>query len=162
MTRCETVLQPGRNCSIRIEKIKSSRSKSRKASGVFQNEIVYTCNFCSHRNSTKGTPKGHVKDLSAARSVLLDSSSAEKTENDPNSRGSSTNLPPVDCPPTPSGVVDFRSLAKSNKETILPETEGSVPNKRRKRKWSTVKEIATSSEREREQRFSNLAIPFRM
>ncbi|PQP99972.1 uncharacterized protein Pyn_25640 [Prunus yedoensis var. nudiflora] len=60
--RCETILQPGLNCTVRIEKNRSKkRRKSKKPTSFSQNNVVYTCHFCSHRNLKRGTPRGHMK-----------------------------------------------------------------------------------------------------
>ncbi|CAL9030124.1 unnamed protein product [Prunus brigantina] len=60
--RCETILQPGLNCTVRIEKNRSKkRGKSKKPTSFSQNNVVYTCHFCSHRNLKRGTPHGHMK-----------------------------------------------------------------------------------------------------
>ncbi|XP_008238833.1 PREDICTED: uncharacterized protein LOC103337456 [Prunus mume] len=60
--RCETILQPGLNCTVRIEKNRSKkRRKSKKPTSFSQNNVVYTCHFCSHRNLKRGTPHGHMK-----------------------------------------------------------------------------------------------------
>ncbi|CAL1407158.1 unnamed protein product [Linum trigynum] len=65
--RCETILQPGFNCTIRIEK---NRRKAAKRGGKSkinqtppQNYVIYTCHFCSFRNQKRGTSKGHVKSI---------------------------------------------------------------------------------------------------
>ncbi|PWA40809.1 RNAse P, Rpr2/Rpp21 subunit [Artemisia annua] len=56
--RCESMLHPGFNCTIRIEKNKTnSRHKGKKTTNHPRNNIVYTCNFCSHRNMKRGTPQ---------------------------------------------------------------------------------------------------------
>ncbi|CAN6586067.1 unnamed protein product [Malus baccata var. baccata] len=60
--RCETVLQPGFNCTVRIEKNRAKvRRRSKKITNFSQNNVVYTCHFCSHRNVKRGTPNGHMK-----------------------------------------------------------------------------------------------------
>ncbi|TYK16632.1 Rpr2 domain-containing protein [Cucumis melo var. makuwa] len=62
--RCETVLQPGSNCYIRIEKNNAKkRRRHKKASNVTQNVVAYYCHYCSCRNIKRGTPKGHMKVL---------------------------------------------------------------------------------------------------
>ncbi|KAI7743100.1 hypothetical protein M8C21_013594 [Ambrosia artemisiifolia] len=54
--RCESILHPGYNCTIRIEKNKSNAlRKGKKTTTHPQNNIVYTCHFCSHRNMKRGT-----------------------------------------------------------------------------------------------------------
>ncbi|XP_038986672.1 uncharacterized protein LOC103703120 isoform X2 [Phoenix dactylifera] len=57
--RCETILQPGYNCTVRIDKNEIKAST--------QNNIIYKCHFCSHRNLKGGTPTGHVKELLATK-----------------------------------------------------------------------------------------------
>ncbi|KAM7523711.1 hypothetical protein LguiA_013613 [Lonicera macranthoides] len=60
--RCECVLQPGYNCTIRIEKNRAKlRRRRKKPSLSSQNNVVYNCHFCSHRNLIRGTPLGHMK-----------------------------------------------------------------------------------------------------
>ncbi|XP_009375376.2 uncharacterized protein LOC103964201 isoform X1 [Pyrus x bretschneideri] len=62
--RCETVLQPGFNCTVRIEKNRAkARQRSKKLIHFSQNNVVYTCHFCSHRNLKKGTSNGHMKTI---------------------------------------------------------------------------------------------------
>lgn len=67
--RCESVLQPGFNCTIRIEKnMKKKRRRNKSQSHIpSQNNVVYKCHFCSHPNSMRGTQKGYVKDLLRSR-----------------------------------------------------------------------------------------------
>lgn len=67
--RCETVLQPGFNCNVRIEKVSANKKKhmrcKKKKPNMFlpQNNVVYYCNLCSHRNLKRGTTKGQMKDM---------------------------------------------------------------------------------------------------
>lgn len=62
--RCETVLQPGFNCTIRIEKNQvKSRRRWKKPKASMQNRVVYKCHFCSHHNLKRGTPVGHMKEI---------------------------------------------------------------------------------------------------
>ncbi|KAI3860963.1 hypothetical protein MKW92_028168 [Papaver armeniacum] len=69
--RCESILQPGSNCTVRIEKHGTKKKKMMKwrtnSSGPPQNKVVYTCNFCSHGNLKRGTSKNHMKELLLAR-----------------------------------------------------------------------------------------------
>ncbi|XP_012573200.1 uncharacterized protein [Cicer arietinum] len=47
--RCETVLHPDFNSTVRIEKNRSRvRNRHKKSGNIAQNNIVYTCHFCSH------------------------------------------------------------------------------------------------------------------
>ncbi|KAL9322692.1 hypothetical protein ACSQ67_010745 [Phaseolus vulgaris] len=62
--RCETVLQPGFNSSVRIKKNKSKvRHRHKKSGNISQNNVVYKCHFCLHHNLKRGTPKGHIKGI---------------------------------------------------------------------------------------------------
>ncbi|XVE57887.1 hypothetical protein DITRI_Ditri04bG0126300 [Diplodiscus trichospermus] len=62
--RCETILQPGLNCTVRIEKNRAkARYRHKKPHILTQNTVVYSCHFCSHRNLKRGTPKGHMKEI---------------------------------------------------------------------------------------------------
>ena len=64
--RCETILQPGFKCTIRIEKNRANaRRRSKKPTNFTftQNNVVYTCHFCSHRNVKRGTSRGHMKGI---------------------------------------------------------------------------------------------------
>ncbi|XP_026453289.1 uncharacterized protein LOC113354058 [Papaver somniferum] len=66
--RCESILQPGSNCIVRIERNGTKKKKQRKNASVpSQNMVVYTCNFCSHRNLKRGTWKNHMKELLLAK-----------------------------------------------------------------------------------------------
>ncbi|XP_004300790.1 PREDICTED: uncharacterized protein LOC101309059 [Fragaria vesca subsp. vesca] len=61
---CETILQPGFNCTIRVEtsRAKARRRSKKPANFTFtQNNVVYTCHFCSESNVKRGTSRGHMK-----------------------------------------------------------------------------------------------------
>lgn len=64
--RCESVLQPGFNCTIRI---KNNRKKAKrcKKSNSGQNSVVYACHFCGDQNLIRGSGKGIVKGLLSSR-----------------------------------------------------------------------------------------------
>uniref|UniRef100_A0ACD5U516 Uncharacterized protein n=1 Tax=Avena sativa TaxID=4498 RepID=A0ACD5U516_AVESA len=64
--RCESVLQPGFNCTIRIKNNKK-KAKRRKKSNSGQNSIVYACHFCGDQNLIRGSGKGVVKGLLSSR-----------------------------------------------------------------------------------------------
>ncbi|KAE8676355.1 Bromo-adjacent domain-containing protein [Hibiscus syriacus] len=62
--RCETILQPGFNCTVRIEKNRANARHRRKKPHIStQNTVVYNCHFCLHRNLKRGTPEGHMKEI---------------------------------------------------------------------------------------------------
>ncbi|KAM3413244.1 hypothetical protein ACQJBY_004427 [Aegilops geniculata] len=64
--RCESILQPGFNCTIRIKKNKK-KAKRRKKSNPGQNSVVYACHFCGDQNLIRGSGKGVVKGLLSSR-----------------------------------------------------------------------------------------------
>ncbi|CAM8926766.1 unnamed protein product [Rhodiola kirilowii] len=60
--RCEAILHPGDNCTVRIEKNKACGPHKNKGSKVpTQNNVVYKCHFCSQQTVKRGTLKGHLK-----------------------------------------------------------------------------------------------------
>uniref|UniRef100_A0A1J3D8R7 Uncharacterized protein n=1 Tax=Noccaea caerulescens TaxID=107243 RepID=A0A1J3D8R7_NOCCA len=67
--RCETILQPGFNCKVRIEKVSAKKKKKhgrfKKPNIVVlpQNNVVYYCSSCSHRNLKRGTSRGQMKEI---------------------------------------------------------------------------------------------------
>ncbi|KAF5203127.1 RNase P Rpr2/Rpp21 subunit domain protein [Thalictrum thalictroides] len=66
--KCEAILQPGFNCTVRIEtngaKVRRRRNKLYHPT---KNVVIYTCHFCSFRNMKKGTPKYHMKEIFASK-----------------------------------------------------------------------------------------------
>ncbi|XP_047064689.1 uncharacterized protein LOC124672514 [Lolium rigidum] len=64
--KCESVLQPGFNCTIRIKNNKK-KAKRQKKSNYCQNSIVYACHFCADQNLIRGSGKGIVKILLSSR-----------------------------------------------------------------------------------------------
>uniref|UniRef100_A0A1J3GT52 Uncharacterized protein n=1 Tax=Noccaea caerulescens TaxID=107243 RepID=A0A1J3GT52_NOCCA len=61
--RCETILQPGFNCKVRIEKVSAKKKKKPNIVVLPQNNVVYYCSFCSHRNLKRGTSRGQMKEI---------------------------------------------------------------------------------------------------
>uniref|UniRef100_A0ACD5VM42 Uncharacterized protein n=1 Tax=Avena sativa TaxID=4498 RepID=A0ACD5VM42_AVESA len=88
--RCESVLQPGFNCTIRI-KNNRKKAKRRKKSNSGQNSVVYACHFCGDQNLIRGSGKGTVKGLLSSRK----SSSMDITNimDNKHSNGPKSNLP---------------------------------------------------------------------
>ncbi|KAF7150062.1 hypothetical protein RHSIM_Rhsim02G0230900 [Rhododendron simsii] len=89
--RCESILQPGYNCTFRLEKnrAKARRSRHKRPNISTQNNVIYTCHFCSHQNLKRGTPRGHTKDIcppkakspmksKSSSSIVLKSVNSEK------------------------------------------------------------------------------------
>ncbi|KAL9271610.1 hypothetical protein AKJ16_DCAP23420 [Drosera capensis] len=192
--RCETILQPGFNCKVRIEKnqAKKPRRKMKRLSAM-ENNVVYTCHFCSHKNLKRGTPKGHIKGITlpklptmpaAAKPVAQKISVMEQTtvsetqvkeKGDEASPAMSKSVE-ADCPVTPSVkpraslLLDSKRKRKAlglkktaDPEISLPvadtEKTSETSRKRRRKSWTTLKEIAESSEHERIQKISSVAVP---
>lgn len=79
--RRESILEPGENCTVRIEKNKvKTRRRCNKMKISTQNNVVYTCHFYSYQNIVRGTLEGYMKEISPPQAKRpLDSHSA-KTE----------------------------------------------------------------------------------
>ncbi|KAF5462241.1 hypothetical protein F2P56_018264 [Juglans regia] len=220
--RCETILQPGFNCTVRIEKNKAKAKRRRKKTNNFmQNNVVYKCLFCSHCNMRRGTPKGYMKEICPSKAKA--SSKSEPAKSRPQKRASlekgtrskdginKTNevaspaypreVPTTDSPITPlartataspaylrevpttdSPITPLartattlleakrrkRNLSMSKKlagpENNFTPTDAektvSTSNKRRRKSWTSLKEIAEASEHDSSRKFTNLTIPF--
>ncbi|XP_073131102.1 uncharacterized protein [Henckelia pumila] len=199
--RCESILQPGHNCTIRIEKNKPSKRRSHKKSDIAtQNNVVYNCHFCSHRNLMRGTPKGYIQEISppmteqpsrfdAANHVVERSTSL--TQSTPTTVKANNKMETVAFP-----ITDRQSLEPSSPSTLLPTTGRSLldskrkrnrssakkatepaegnstaadaeknrctSSKRRRKFWTSLKEIAQNAEHDSIKRFTNLTIPLFM
>lgn len=141
--RCESVLKPGMNCSIRVTRPKKKR-KAGKYGSV--NNITYICHFCKKGSATPGTPKEHVKTKRAqafarARLTALGSSQTNvvtdasknsvslnrEREIETNKAGSST--PVQNLPKAPEALLLSSSSTK----------------KRKRKGWATLKDLTLSS-----------------
>lgn len=184
--RCETILQPGYNCTIRVEKNRANASgscsrRSKKASTPTQNNVVYTCHFCSHRNLKRGTPKGHLKDVyppkskacpkvkpqKSAAQIPCSSESKIQAVNEISEVGSPVVKGEEESPTTPlTNLLDAkrrkrnRSGSKKLAEARGADVQASpsaTSSKRRRKSWTSLKEIAESHELDRN--ITNLKIP---
>ncbi|XP_011080956.1 uncharacterized protein LOC105164092 [Sesamum indicum] len=197
--RCESILQPGDNCTVRIEKnMSKSRCRRKKSSLTTQNNVVYRCHFCSHRNVMRGTPKGYVKEIcppnakpplkieSAISAVEKCASSAITTKSivkvnkvdtvalpTIDEQNLETSSPATPLPTTALSLLDSKRRKRTRsgvKKAAAPETistaadaEKSInaSSKRRKKSWTSLKEIAESSEHEiSKKKLTNSTIPF--
>ncbi|RDX95774.1 hypothetical protein CR513_21654, partial [Mucuna pruriens] len=178
--RCETVLRPGFNSTVRIEKNKSKvRHKHKKSGNITQNKVVYKCHFCLHQNLKRGTPKGHIKGICPSK----DKSSLESTPPSKSITGESsklekgivskdeaneTNVFPsrvvakdvilMDGLATPSSTNTTTLLEgkKRRRDSSLSKNAIKTTNevaksastscKRRRKSWTSLKEIAQSNE----------------
>ncbi|CAA2993986.1 uncharacterized protein LOC111378888 [Olea europaea var. sylvestris] len=78
---CESILEPGQNCTVRIETNKAKTRRRRKKMKIStKNNVVYTCNFCSHRNIVRGTPEGYMKETCQSKAEQLSDSNLAKSE----------------------------------------------------------------------------------
>lgn len=185
--RCESILQPGFNCTIRIEKCKNKKRKQSKETPIpSQNNVVYTCIFCYHRNVMKGTTKGHLKTLisssQSTRSELI-SGSKRQCSLDPEATDEKipTSQPKSSLSSKPKESITVGDLSAQKASLQSPAvlsselkarrlqfssngSEPSVSGKgsgRRKRKaWSSLKDIVERKDAETGQSVSKLVIPF--
>ncbi|XP_042484919.1 uncharacterized protein LOC122065177 isoform X2 [Macadamia integrifolia] len=215
--RCETILQPGYNCTIRIEKNRARvRRRHKKLNNPTQNNVVYTCHFCSQRNLKKGTPKGHMKEICVSRpkpaselervssapleSTILEkgverkqgnnnveeSISLEKTSISGSKSGSPEaflatheqialeNIPITPLVKTSRSLLEGKGKKRKKKgpgsnqaggsecNSATADTEGAASgsSKRRRKSWTTLKEIVEHSQLENNHKITNLSIPF--
>lgn len=213
---CESILQPGYNCTVRIEKNKAKARQGRRK--PTQNSVVYWCKFCSHRNLRRGTPKGHVKKIcpwepkpssksKGAKSKTQKSASVDSSKSSIGSRAefgriddvASTAIPeeistvnsslgvetfvaaaspavemsPATPLPTKGAALldskkrirkrpGSKSAAKSENASAEINAGDSVSGsrKRRRKGWTSLKEIAEANERNKIHSTAGLSIPF--
>lgn len=208
--RCESILQPGSNCTVRVE---TNGAKVRKRRNKLcvppKNIVVYTCQFCSHRNVKKGTPKRHMKEILASKPKMnseVESTTTGKklphpgsttkegkgcgeniakkelsiivsnSNNSPMHRELSKEVVSVENSPlTPKLLLlDNKRKRRQSKGSVSKEQVGNekgtatpiVENKtgessRKKRKgWSSLKEIAENSANINNGNIANLTLPF--
>ncbi|KAM6602257.1 hypothetical protein CsatA_021866 [Cannabis sativa] len=199
--RCETILQPGFNCTIRIEKNNAkARRRSKNHFTFTKNIVVHTCHFCSYRNFMGGTPKGHLKQICPPKVKTTEKSKTPKSNSlNPSSlkeagegKDGVENSGEPDLLPLPATSEEFpishspatpvvktvttlleakkrkrnRSVNKKQSESECSSnpTNGeksiTVSSKRRKKSWTTLKEIADSKDQAKNQEIADLPIPF--
>lgn len=187
--RCETVLQPGFNCTIRIEKNQvKSRRRWKKPKTSMQNTVVYKCHFCSHHNLKRGTPVGHMKEICpmkakpssrpqcGSKSPLKRSANTTKDtrSKDEVSKVDDEVLPSiskncVETPPLKSRITlegkkrrksgNNNSAESESNSAVTDDKTVGVSSRRRRTSWTSLKEIAERSEDDNG-RMANLTIPF--
>ncbi|KAK1353365.1 Ribonuclease P protein component 4 like [Heracleum sosnowskyi] len=203
--RCESILQPGSNCTVRIENDRAKVRRRKKSKAPLQNNVVYKCNFCSHRNLTRGTPRGHLKQLyppkdkahqksKGATSKLIkgpisdrvdlkDSVGTEKPEAASGrdimaiSEVGTADVSKDDLnnPVTPLARTGMtllearskkrnRSKPKKASESQISSTEAgetvTASNKRKRKTWTSLKEIAESGDNSNRRTLTKVPIPF--
>ncbi|XP_050226212.1 uncharacterized protein LOC126676127 isoform X2 [Mercurialis annua] len=189
--RCETVLEPGFNCTIRIEKTRA-KSRSRRKKPSCKNNVVYKCHFCSHRNLMRGTPKGYMKDICPSkrkqkRSYEESEPSKSIPENSVSSKkldesATKTEMAKIDeiaSPATPfmingSSLLDAKRRKRNrsgskkseesqdNKAAKDGEETVNASSKRKRKSWASLKEMAESNQQGGSGNVANLTIPFFM
>ncbi|CAA0820499.1 Unknown protein [Striga hermonthica] len=172
--RCESILEPGSNCTVRIERNKSNkrRQKHKKSNPTTKNNVVYRCHFCSHRNLVRGTPKDHLKEICPRKAKPPVKLEAPHVDAIGLPTSGEQNLE-MSCPETPSPATGLSLLdskrRKRNRSSVKKVTgDASAINaddeekskqgstKRRKRSWTSLKEIAESGSK----KFANVTVPF--
>ncbi|KAF9689340.1 hypothetical protein SADUNF_Sadunf01G0082100 [Salix dunnii] len=138
--QCEIILQPGFNCTIRIEKNRAkARHREKKFYTSTKNNVVYKCHYCSHFNLKRGTPKVHMKEIcppnpkpaaksKSAKSMLQKSAKSEEGtgSKDEIVKIYETTLPaiPVDSPIMNNPANPFPSIERDEiiktDDTALP------------------------------------------
>ncbi|KAL1188910.1 hypothetical protein V5N11_015906 [Cardamine amara subsp. amara] len=182
--RCETILKPGFNCNVRIEKAstkkKQSRFKKYNNISLPQNNVVYNCNFCSHRNLKRGTSKGQMKEIYPSKpktprkikkemmmkmpeetlSSMCVSSPERSVKDDQVEENSVVNTPK----PMMLTLERDKRIRKSKSkkpiesESVAEKTVGGS-NKRKRKSWTSIKEMAEAN---KSFRGVNYNIPFHL
>lgn len=203
--RCESILQPGSNCTVRIENNRAKVCRRKKSKAPLQNNVVYKCHFCSHRNLTRGTPRGHLKELyppkdkahpksKGANSKLVKAPISDRVDLDvsvgnvkPEAASgrdimaiaevaiSDVSKDELNNPVTPLARTGMtllearskkrnRSKPKKATESQISSTEAgetvTASNKRKRKTWTSLKEIAESGDNSNRRNLTKLPIPF--
>lgn len=175
--RCETILQPGINCSVRVLNHPQKARHKPRAFSKFVNVVVYSCNFCSHKNMKPGTHKEYLKKKTLEMpTVAMQKKSPKKiffkqTERNYDKSSISGSTPSLGNSPGTLMLTNLTSTTKKRKQKDLstpkglvssnqrPPSSGNSPStsisanlpstaKKRKRKGlSTLKELASSNQR---------------
>ncbi|XP_065858947.1 uncharacterized protein [Euphorbia lathyris] len=162
------MLQPGFNCTVRIERTSAkARLRCKKPSISLQNNVVYNCHFCSHKNLKRGTPKGHMKEICPAKAKQKPPAKSKPSiPLHQNSASKEAALPPVtaetsitDDPATPSVRTLLDAAKRKRNRSGSKRSEGSessnAANKdertggassKRRKSWMSLKEITESNE----------------
>lgn len=189
--RCESVLQPGYNCTIRIEKNQSKfRRTSKKSNLSSQNNVVYNCHFCSHRNLIRGTPRGHMKAIcppkvkapskpKPAKIIVQKPKNLEHVVVNQMVEVASSDVPKDDSvieilsvkvgTSLLEGMRRKRNRSGSKKAVETESSFGGIENaeqamstsgKRRRKSWTSLKKIVESKENVSRKSLTDLTIPF--
>ncbi|XP_057994475.1 uncharacterized protein LOC131174710 [Hevea brasiliensis] len=167
--RCETTLQPGFNCTVLIERTRAkARRRQKKTNAPMQNNVIYSCHFCSHKNLKRGAPKGHVKEICPYKLKPKPKPSA-KTEpfrlmpQNPAIASVRSAATLFDAKKRESQIrMQCKTLEKSESSNAAEHGEKTVgeSSKRKRKSWTSRKEITDSNEHESTRNINNLTIPF--
>lgn len=143
--RCETILQPGINCSVRILNYPQKARHKPRSFSKFVNVVVYSCNFCSHKNMKPGTHKEHLKKKALEMPTLaMQKKSAKKTIFRQTERSY-----------TESSITASTPSSGNSPGTPMLANLPSTAKKRKRKGLSTLKELASNKLRPSPS-FSNL------
>nr|GMD75166.1 Ribonuclease P protein component 4 like [Ipomoea batatas] len=121
--RCESVLQPGYNCTVRVEKNDAkARRRNKKPRNSPQNYVVYNCQFCSHRNLRRGTARGYLKQICPPKDRP-----STKVEHPKSSTTKSSK--PMTCPPKDRPSTKVEHPKSSTTKSSEPMTVAASNNK---------------------------------
>eukprot|EP01018_Ginkgo_biloba_P027483 Gb_14685 [translate_table: standard] len=137
--RCETILQLGFNCSIRVLKPHHKARHRPRGASKLVNVVIYLCNFCSHKNVKPGTHQDHIK------KIMVEAAARARQQESTNK----TILKQT------KGRDDDSPFSHNLFSTPICETSSSITKKRKRKGWSTLKEL-TSSNQKAPLPFSNL------
>ncbi|KAJ3690732.1 hypothetical protein LUZ61_019896 [Rhynchospora tenuis] len=154
--RCETILSPGLNCTIRIKK---NTKKGRQA----QNNVVYKCHFCHRENLKRGAPKGTVKSLLASapyKSIDL----TPKIDPRCSLKEATASSPRTPMPKMLTTSNNDKSNNKRDNFSSLSASNGvgSGSRKRQRKGWMSLKDKAKADASESAKRINSFFSPFNM
>lgn len=137
-------MQVGVNCSVRITKDKKHKLTGARS---LANSITYVCHFCKHGTSKSGTPQHHVKtkiSQAAARANLKMLGKSFGT----GISAEMDKVPSIDLQNqsnTEQGVKEpLRSVGASIGKDLREEAPSSSAKKRKRKGWSSLKDLASS------------------
>lgn len=132
--RCESILQVGTNCSVRVRNRKLKKL-STKAKGVAasNNSIVYFCHYCSFENVKSGTRKAYVK--------IKPTEVAARNKLSELSQGLDVSMPER----VPQVNKMLNNELRFSYNGFSTESPGSTGKKTKRKGWLSLKELAASS-----------------
>lgn len=164
---------------MRIEKTSAkARRRRKKPSTPVQNNVVYNCDFCSHRNLKRGTLKAHMKEICPPKVNQKTPAKSKPLSENATVRNEAALPPATDSPATPlvrSGTTLLDAKKRKRNRSGSKRREGSgntsANNKdemgvtvgassKRRKSWMSLKEMTESNEQGSSRNFSNLSIPF--